>query len=209
MTEKATIDLGSIKPLPDPSADFSSRCAIKQLNTTEGNTLKESLRNIKLVKAVFLNITTNNNGFQWVKCPSISVLAGVLWPNMPMHRKLVTILPWNIFNVYLKFMGDRFHIHILKSKDYNLPFEVSKVASKYCDMITATIQTMKYWIRWIQCHLSYVKNVSDTMPCLKTTFLMWHQAICGEFCSYRQLPAHLARLGRSRWTTGSRDCIEV
>ena len=56
------------------------------------------------------------------------------------------------------------------------------------------------WIRRSQFHLSYVKNVSDTMACLKTTFLMWYQAICGECCSYCQLPTHLTRLGRHRWT---------
>ena len=95
-----------------------------------------------------------------------------------------------------------FHIHILELKGYNPPFEVSKVAITYRNfhIIIATIQTIEYWIRHCQFHLSYVKNVSDTTACLKTTFLMWYQAICGEFCSYRQLPTHLTRLGRHQWT---------
>ena len=95
-----------------------------------------------------------------------------------------------------------FHIHILELKGYNPPFEVSKVACTYRNfhIIIATKQTIEYWIRRPQFHLSYVNNVSDTMACLKTTFLMWYQAICGEFCSYRQLPTHLTRLGRHQWT---------
>ena len=87
-----------------------------------------------------------------------------------------------------------FHIHILKLKGCNPPFEVSKVGSTY-HIINATIQTIEYWIRRTQCHRSYVENVSDTMPCLKTTFLMWYQAICGEFCFYRELPAHWGDTG--------------
>ena len=95
-----------------------------------------------------------------------------------------------------------FHIHILELKGYNPPFEVAKVAWTYRNfhIIIATKQTKEYWIRRPQFHLSYVNNVWDTMACLKTTFLMWYQAICGEFCSYRQLPAHLTRLGRHQWT---------
>ena len=42
-----------------------------------------------------------------------------------------------------------FHIHILKSKGYNPSFEVSKVASNF-HVITATIQTIEYWIRRTQ-----------------------------------------------------------
>ena len=38
--------------------------------------------------------------------------------------------------------------------------------------------------------------------CLKPAFLRWDQAINGEFCAYRQLPAHLTRLGRHRRTPG-------
>ena len=83
-----------------------------------------------------------------------------------------------------------------------LPSKCKKVASTYRNfhIIIATIQTIEYWIRRSQFHLSYVNNVSDTMACLTTTFLMWYQAICGEFCSYRQLPTHLTRLGRHQWT---------
>ena len=47
-----------------------------------------------------------------------------------------------------------------------------------------------------------LKIVSDTMPCLETTFKMWYQAKCIEFWSYCQLPAHLTRLGRPWWTPG-------
>ena len=84
--------------------------------------------------------------------------------------------------MHLNSWGDRCHIQILQSKGYNPSFEVSKVASTWrtwCNfhIIIATIQTIEYWIKRIQCRLSYVTNVTDTIPCLKSTFLMWNSAI--------------------------------
>ena len=108
--------------------------------------------------------------------------------------------------VYLKFVGNRCHIHILKSKDYNPPFEVSKVVStyRYFDMITATVQTIEAFVSNAICHM---------LTCLRYNALSQNQylnVISGHLCRVLILPSAVCALGTTGETPANpRFCVNA